>query len=226
MNRWIKKYAPYCKDTQFLFSAGTAVLFLLGGLVATYYAIVYATEQASAPVTDIILSNIRVYDVDGIFIYGPVIFWVIMLVYIFSKPQRIPFALESIATFLLVRSVFISLTHIGPFPGHLEITGTGIFAAMNRGSDLFFSSHTGMPFLMALVFWDNKRVRYFCLFASFLFAVVVLLGHLHYSIDVFAAFFITYTIVHIAEWFFEEDRRLFHRGIQEWHDKAELGSRP
>jgi PAP2 superfamily C-terminal len=219
MKRWIKSYKTYVRDGQFLFSLGIALLFFIGGLITTYYAILYATESASAPVTDIILSNIRVYNVDGIFIYGPVIYWVITGLYIISKPQKMPFALESIATFLFVRAIFISLTHIGPFPGHLEITGAGIFAAINRGSDLFFSSHTGLPFLIAIVFWDNKRVRYLSLFSSLLFAVVVLMGHLHYSIDVFAAFFITYGIAHIAEWFFREDKQLFDHGIQGRHGK-------
>jgi hypothetical protein len=77
------------------------------------------------------------------------------------------------------------------------------------GADLFFSAHTGMPFLGALAFWKEKEIRYFSLFGSLFFAVVVLLGHLHYSIDVASAFFITYGIFHIAQYFFPKDWKLF-----------------
>ena len=54
------------------------------------------------------------------------------------------------------------------------------------GADLFFSGHTGMPFLLALIFWDWRRVRYMFLFISVACAIIVLAG-LHYSIDVCSA---------------------------------------
>lgn len=184
------------------------------GIAATYLAIIYATEKASNSVTDIILSNIRVFDVDGIFIYGPVLFWIIIGAYIFFfEPKKIPFTIKSIAVFLLTRSIFLTLTHIGPFPDRIQIYSTGIFSVFTTGNDLFFSSHTGFPFLMALIFWDNKYLRIFSLIASLIFGTVVLLGHLHYSIDVFAAFFITYTIFHLNEKLFKKDREIFINGI-------------
>jgi len=46
--------------------------------------------------------------------------------------------------------------------------------------------------------------------ASLIFGAAVLFGHLHYSIDVFAAFFITYAIFHIAQKFFPKDYKLLH----------------
>jgi hypothetical protein len=81
------------------------------------------------------------------------------------------------------------------------------------GADSFFSGHTGMPFLGALVFWDDKLVRWVYILASIFFAIVVLLGHLHYSIDVFSAFFITYSIYRIADISFNKDKEVFERGI-------------
>jgi len=47
------------------------------------------------------------------------------------------------------------------------------------------------------------------IFLSISFGVIVLLGHLHYSIDVLAAFFITYTIRHINEILRTKDKAYF-----------------
>jgi len=214
MKNWLRRYKPYIQNKEFLISTGTAFLFFIAGVVITYFAIVYSTERASNPVTDIILSNIPLFDVDAIFLFGPVIFWIIIGGYIvFFEPKKIPFTLKSAAVFLFIRSAFISLTHIGPFPTHDIINTAGILGVFTSGSDLFFSSHTGMPFLMALIFWDNKYLRFLCVFSSIIFGAVVLLSHLHYSIDVFAAFFITYTIFHIAEKLFKKDRQIFIHGL-------------
>jgi membrane-associated phospholipid phosphatase len=102
------------------------------------------------------------------------------------------------------------LTHLGPFPQRTFLDQTEIFSSFNLGNDFFFSNHTALPFLMALIFWnENKFVRWVSLVASGVFGVSVLLGHLHYSIDVFAAFFITYSIFHLAQKFFAKDYALF-----------------
>jgi len=45
------------------------------------------------------------------------------------------------------------------------------------------------------------------------FGVVVLLGHIHYSIDVFSAFFITYSIFHMAKYLFKNEFKLFHEKL-------------
>jgi membrane-associated phospholipid phosphatase len=61
---------------------------------------------------------------------------------------------------------------------------------------------------MALAFWKNKYLRGIFLAASIIFGVSALLGHYHYSIDVFAAFSITYSVFQIARWLFAKDYNL------------------
>jgi len=49
----------------------------------------------------------------------------------------------------LIRALFISLTHIGPFSTHIVISFTGIIGSIfGSGADLFFSGHTGLLFYL------------------------------------------------------------------------------
>lgn len=210
----MKKIRVHFKDKDFfsLFVSGVLLLFL--SLVINYIASIYATESASNSVTDIILSNTRAYDVDGIFVFGPMLMWTFVAFQCLREPKRIPFVLKSIAVFVCIRSIFVSLTHIGPFPTAISVD-SNMLKAFSIGGDLFFSGHTGLPFLMALIFWNQFRLRVFFLITSVIFGIVVLLGHLHYTIDVLSAFFITYTIFHIAKFLFKKECLLFSEGLQE-----------
>ena len=212
MNSLKNKYKLHFGHSGFLASFAFSILLLALALVVNFYAGVYATEKASNSVTDIVLSNIRVYDVDGIFVYGSIILWIFVSLLLLLNPGKIPFTVKSIALFVLIRSVFISITHIGPFPTQIAID-SNLLNKFSFAGDLFFSAHVGLPFLLALVFWDDLRLRILFIVSAIIFAAVVLLAHLHYSIDVLAAFFITFTIYRIAEMIFAKDRKLFFEGL-------------
>ena len=213
MSNWILQTKNHFRDKEFLFSFWTAIIFFIISFGINFIAGTYASRVASNSVTDIILSNIPVYNVYFLFTYGVLIVWIIVAFICLSHMERIPFVLKSIALFIVIRSVFVSLTHIGPFPTQIDTT-SGLNSIMNFTGDLFFSAHTGLPFLMALIFWQYKDLRYFFIICSIFFGIVVLLGHAHYSIDVFSAFFITYSIFNIAEFLFKKDRILFNSKIK------------
>ena len=203
-------------DKAFRNSCIVGGIFFVISLIVNYYAAIYASERMSNSVADIILSNFPALPVNSIFSYGPIIFWGVITYMCVTKPKRIPLTLKSIAVFVIVRSAFISMTHLGPFPDAIATSqwdwnflktffnSTNLFL-FSSGGDLFFSGHTGLPFLMTLVFWDYKPMRIFCLISAIIFATVVLLGHLHYTIDVASAFFITYTIYIISTKLFSND---------------------
>lgn len=170
----------------------------------------YATGQASAPVTDIILSNVPVMDVDGLFVYGTVTLIVFIVWVLLRDVQRAPYVLNALAVFFFIRAGFVAVTHIGPFPDRIALdAGEYIANYLWGGADLFFSGHTGSPFLLALIFWREPWFRYTFLGWSAFFAVVVLVGHLHYTNDVLAALFITYSIHHLARWLFPREYETF-----------------
>lgn len=207
------RYRDCFRDKSFVISFVLSAVFLLLGLVANFYAGTYATEWASNSVKDIILNNIPVFDVDLTFLYAPLILWLFVAILILYEPRKIPFTVKSIALFMVIRSVFSVLTHMGPFPDQIafNVSPDNWINYFIFGGDLFFSAHTGLPFLMALVFWDKKPLRIIFILTALFFGAIVLMGHLHYSIDVLSAFFITYTIYHIASSIFSKDKILFEQ---------------
>ena len=205
MKQLYTQYSTLLINRKFLITTGIALGMLVASMIINFYATLYATERASSSVTDIFLSNIRIFDVDGLFVYGPLFFWFFIIIVLAIKPHKIPFTLKTISLFVVIRSIFISLTHLGAFPTQMAVHAKNIISQFSTGNDFFFSAHTGLPFLMALLFWNMRPVRYICLASSVFFGIVVLLGHYHYSIDVLSAFFITYSIHHIAQTFFKKD---------------------
>src|SRR3989344_2121168 len=174
----IARYRESWFDRHFRFSAPAALAAFIGALFINFWAIQQATNKASASVTDIILSNIPVFEVDGFFVYGTFAIVLISVIMLLAHPNRIPFALHSVTLFILIRSAFTLMTHLGPpevaYVSDFGETITNSFF----GADQFLSAH-------------------------------VVLGHIHYTIDVFSAFFITYGIYHIALWLFPRERALF-----------------
>lgn len=211
MSKLKERYRAIISDRAFYLQLMTGLLLFAFSLFFNFFANNYTANKGVSSVSDLILDHLPVVNVEIIFLEGFITFIALIALLAFQKPARIPFILKAAALFITIRAFFIILTHLAP-PQH-EI----IFHSENAlehlisgsGDDLFFSGHTGFPFLMALAFWQNKFLRTLFLAAAIFFGCAVLLGHLHYSIDVFSAFFISYGIFHIAIIFFERDYKMF-----------------
>ena len=97
MKELVNKYRFHFGKKDFLASFGLGIFLIVGSFFINYYAGMYATEKASSPVTDIILNNIPVFDLDGTFIYGPLLLWMFVAFLVLKEPKRIPFVLKSLA---------------------------------------------------------------------------------------------------------------------------------
>ena len=219
--RILNSYKSCFTNKRFLIAFLIAILMFAAGLVISSYAVEYATASASSPVTDLVLSNIPVVDVDGIFVNGAIIMVIFIILICLWEPERIPFVLKTISVFIIVRSLFIILTHIGAFPIQSsihpatqniikDIIGSSLYSSFFLGNDSFFSGHTGLPFLMAFLYWDKRWLRTIFILLSVMFGIVVLLGHLHYAIDVMSAFFIAYGVYRMSRKFFPSDLKREH----------------
>lgn len=152
----------------------------------------YAMDKLNGPsLSDLILDHLPYYNGSEFFAILGIFTWFILLLYYLTIPQQLPFLLTSFAIFFSVRACFISLTHMGP-PAGLALDQAILSFNMYQ-SDLFFSGHTGAPFFLACLS-KNKWIKYFCIGVSLLMGFSVLLFRLHYSIDVFAAFFISHSL--------------------------------
>ncbi len=145
--------------------------------------------------TDIILDTFGPYNLSFIYIWLFIAVIVLFFLYpIIYKPEELHFVIAMFGLFVIVRSGFVIFTHLQMPADAIDVSFPWILSSFNSTYDLFFSGHTGLPFLGFLVFRKNKKMKYFMLCSSIILAITVLLMHVHYSIDVFSAYFITYGI--------------------------------
>jgi hypothetical protein len=170
----------------------------------------YVGFVQSLAVPDLILDHIPSLHIGEFIIQSVLWLTVFTIVLAILKPKYVSFGLKTLALFLVTRAILISLTHLGTSPQQLVFNpnsfGYGIYNILyNSNNDFFFSAHTGVPVIFALIFWEEKKYRYFYITMSILFGGSVLLAHMHYSIDVFAAPFISYGIFQTAKRWFKND---------------------
>jgi hypothetical protein len=130
-----------------------------------------------------------------------IIIWsVVLLVFyrIYQNPNIFLVIAYGFILMCIVRVLTISLLPLNPPPGLITLKdpianivygGNGIFIT----KDLFYSGHTGNMFLFFLCL-EAKWDKIIALAASFMVGILVLIQHIHYSVDVIAAFIFTYFI--------------------------------
>lgn len=203
------------KDT--IQSLVIGVVFFCMALVIQNIANNYVLSIQGTPVTDTILNILPTWDINAFIILFSLSFTLMIFVIIFSNPKYLLFSIKAVATFLIIRSFFISLTHLGDYPQHIIFDTNIIWYRLynifyNTQNDFFFSAHTGLPFLMGLIFFRAPFLRNICFFVSYILGVSVLIGHIHYSIDVFSAPFMSYGIFRLSRLLFRKDYQRLKKG--------------
>ena len=177
-----------------------------------FYASAYVNRVPSNSVADLFLSILPVVNLNFLIVEGALFAIAMSFILILAKPEYLLFAIKAGAIFIATRAMFIAVTHIGIYPGGIGPDPTGFFDHIYTGLGLeagfFFSGHTGLPFLMALIFWKEKFWRYFYIILSVVFGIAVLFAHVHYSMDVLAAPYMTYSIFKMSQYFFAKDYAL------------------
>ena len=198
-----------------LYSLAEGLALLALGFIAEHfaglYALSYSARSTFVYVGDMLLDNLPVVNINLVVVEGALLSILLSFILVMFHPRKILFMLKVLGLFIIIRAFFISLTHIGIYPGQIN-PGAGyldaLYSYFNMQTGFFFSGHTALPFLIALIFWEYRGWRQAYLILSAVFGISVLLAHVHYSIDVFAAPFMAYGIFEITRKLFPQDYAL------------------
>ncbi len=186
VNEWKEEILTH-KEIIFL-----SVFLLVLAVVINYNAGKYTSRVGSAIVNDFVLDNIAPVDLTFIFVYGWMLIVAALFAYpLFFKVHKIHEVISHFSLLIIVRSFFITLTHLKTPLDAIGVSFPGALSLLAFQNDLFFSGHTAVPFLGFLLF-KGEKIRMFFLLGSIILAVTVLLMHQHYAIDVLSAYFITF----------------------------------
>ena len=122
-----------------------------------------------------------------------IVLWSSLLVAFWSllkTPRRLLMYLQAMAVLLLLRAAALYLVPLEPLPDIIPLADPLATLRSDSGAlivnDLFFSGHTSSLFLLFLVI-EGRKLGAFLLAATLFVGFGVLLHHVHYSGDVFAA---------------------------------------
>jgi hypothetical protein len=180
-------------------------------IIVQHFAYLYIDGHViGTHVGDVILDNLPVVNLDFFIVQGALLSTLLIIFLFAIKPRYLPFGLKSLALFIIVRSFFISLTHLGVNLHQITLNTNSIGFSLyeflyNAKNDFFFSGHVGAACLFGFIFWNEKIWGTVFFVFAFVFGVSMLFAHMHYSIDVFAAPFIVFSIFTIAKKIFKSD---------------------
>ena len=118
-----------------------------------------------------------------------------------KNPKRLLFAVQLYTFMVAVRILAMYLLPLQP-PEKMIILNDPFVEFFGTGQtltkDLFFSGHTATLLILFLIS-EKKIIKTIFLISTIVVAIAVLLQHVHYTIDVFAAVFFTYTCYIVLE---------------------------
>ncbi len=164
--------------------------------------------------TDVVLQRIPARNVSvAVFflIWSCCLIWVIR---IYRDPLMLLVTLWAYNGITLVRMATIGLVSLNPPAGLIPLADpiTNLFYGRKFIThDLFFSGHMATVFLVFLCL-KKKTDRIYALFASITLGILLLIQHVHYSIDILAAPVFTYTGYRLALRFTKRENELITSG--------------
>ncbi len=172
----------------------TAVI--LGFVVTTYY-LAYNELRSGYHLYDPLIAFIPPIDLSFIIFICTYSCIVIGLLFSMTSPTRIIRTNLAILCLLFYRMICMYLIPLEPPPGIIPLQDEFLmhttYGQQVLLKDLFFSGHTASVVLLYHMV-DNKIVSRVMLFMSFIIGTMLIVQHVHYTIDVVVA----YAFAHIA----------------------------
>ena len=175
------------------------LILLIATLIFFTHFINAVEARNGVELNDPVLKLFHPIDLSG-FIFSIIYLSIIIgLITLLVDPKRLVIALQVYTLIVMVRIITLYLTPLNA-PGNMIPLIDPIVNNFGTGQlltkDLFFSGHTATLFLLFLVS-ENKKIKLIFLLGFVIIAIAVLLQHVHYTIDVVAAPFFTYTAFRI-----------------------------
>ncbi len=199
INIWKREF----KNKNFSSSAYITLIVLSIVLFLVTRYLVFNEAREGYFIKDPLLSLFNPIDVTWItfiIMYSAIPLTIITLI---KSPKSILLAFQVYIVMIILRVTSMFLLPLNP-PETIIILEDPFIAFFSTGmtfkKDLFFSGHTSTMFLMYLCV-NNKLIKNLLLFFTIAVGVLVLVQHVHYTIDVFAAPFFTFVAFLIAKKF-------------------------
>jgi membrane-associated phospholipid phosphatase len=185
----------FLKDKRKRVELFLTVIILAAVLISFSQLLLYIEARRGIVLSDPILKLFSPIDLTWLtfaLIYLSLIMAIIELV---KTPHRLLLALQCYGLMIVIRALAMYLT---PFeaPSTLLPLDDPFVQLFGEGNilekDLFFSGHTATLFLLSLLM-KKRNLKLFFLILTMLVGTSVILQHVHYSIDVFAAPFFAYS---------------------------------
>ena len=182
------------RQPRFLCEAAlTGLLFVLSVRICAAL-MHYAEARPGGPLNDPILTAIGPFTLTwpiSLVIWSSIVLGVCSLA---ANPPRLLVALQAATLLLFLRTIALYLMPLEPLPTIIPLRDpVAIFLATGTPmtKDLFFSLHTSVMFLLFLTA-NHAWLTWYLLAGTVFVGVGVVLQHVHYSADVFAAPFFAY----------------------------------
>jgi hypothetical protein len=208
LKHYLQKHGYLWNNRAYLKSVFFGLFVLAIGLAVSAIAMEHLKHALHAQWgPDIFLDNLPVLKLKDVLGWGMELLLIGLIPLLLLYPEYMPFSLKTIGLLYAIRSFFIVLTPLGNRPDQVVETSGFFYRIAYSSNDFFFSGHVAFPFMLALIFWEVKPIRFLMLVVAVFFAAAVLLAHTHYSIDVFSVPFIVPTIFGLSRYLFPHDVR-------------------
>lgn len=170
------------------------IIILIPLLLSFSQFLLFVEQRAGVILNDPLLNSFNPIDLTWLIFVLIYLSLIIFIITTYNKPKILLLALQSYGLMVIFRAITMYLTPFEP-PALLLLLNDPFVQLFGEGDiltkDLFFSGHTGTLFLLFLL-TENKTLRSVFLFATIIVGTAVLLQHVHYTVDVFVAPFISY----------------------------------
>jgi hypothetical protein len=190
--RWAKAWKSH------LFRKKLIIGFILIAVILSAFPFFFQVieKRTGTFLNDWLLNRMPVHDV-SIMIF--ILIWATSLLTLFRAIQHPGILMQFLWSYILLcvlRMITISLIALDPPVNLLPLAdpiANAFYGPHFVTRDLFFSGHTATVFLMALCL-KNRTDKTLAFLASTGVGILLLVQHVHYTIDIIAAPFLTYLI--------------------------------